>query len=440
MKRLALFALVTLVAADVDARDRRCRPNGSRTQDCDTGAFFEAFPASGAGTSGVCSTTAPTGAKGEAATVTRATSAMCQRTATGGMVSSGISTGDLTLLASGVARVEYDRSGVLGVRVESAVTSPTLRSQEINVAPWADSFSSVPTTAVLNGGGNTIVAPDGTTTAEDYTYGGAGWAASIAYSYRYQPAGCTASVANTGSCYFLSISGGTTADVTIQTAASWVTGNTTGLSTSTWTRAKASATSGAGGSNAFYAGIGQVIGATTRSTTRVGHWGCQCETGPNATSYVPTAGAGAVRNADVVSFPVTLSGGTFSAGISYDTPATLATGMTAFQVYLDANNSVTAALDGSNQLVCTFRIGGVDSTVTGAPLTAGAVNRVACTYSASSRSACVGGTCFSSGGALTMPTGAATFYGGTRSTTGNEANGILSRWCYEFADATRCVL
>lgn len=40
-------------------------------------ALFEAFPASGAGTSGACSTTPPTGAKGEALTFTRSTGAWC---------------------------------------------------------------------------------------------------------------------------------------------------------------------------------------------------------------------------------------------------------------------------------------------------------------------------------------------------------------------------
>lgn len=40
-------------------------------------AFFEAFPANGAGTNGACSTTPPTAAKGEALTFARASVAEC---------------------------------------------------------------------------------------------------------------------------------------------------------------------------------------------------------------------------------------------------------------------------------------------------------------------------------------------------------------------------
>lgn len=420
-----------LLAVSGEARDRRCHStrSGQRLQDSCAGyAFFEAFPASGAGTSGVCSTTAPTGAKGETATVTRATSAMCQSTAAGGMVSSGIANGDLALLSSGVARVEFDRNGVLGVRVEGQRTNVNIRSQEFDNAAWTLSSSAGKTGTRT---ANFATAPDGTATADRLEFPVTTGPAE--YSRIYSD---ITSAGGAGVCSVLVRGNGTSGTIPILTQGGATTANCNYVSTS-WTRCGVSGTFAA--SDHCYIGASGNAGLVSAQDIVV--WQADAQLGALTLSPIPTAGVSATRNADVISFPVTLSGGTFSAGISYDTPATLATGMTAFQVYVDANNSVTASVDASNKLVCTFRIGGSDSTVTSAgALTAGAVNRVACTYAASVRSACVGGACTTSAGALTMPTGAATFYGGTRSATGNEGNGIFSRWCYEFASDARCVL
>lgn len=92
-------------------------------------AFFEAFPANGRGTFGPCSTTPPTGAKGEVLTFTRATNATCTRTVTGARSTTGIANGDLVVLSSNQPRVSYGSDGVLGLLVEGSRTNSCLRSQ-----------------------------------------------------------------------------------------------------------------------------------------------------------------------------------------------------------------------------------------------------------------------------------------------------------------------
>lgn len=394
-------------------------------------AFFEFAPESGAGMPAVCSTTAPTGAKGEVLTFTRATTATCQATGAGGMVSSGIANGDLSTVASGVVRVEYNRNGVKGVRVESARTASDLRTQEIDNVAWTTGASGV---AVPTRTADFAVAPDGTTTAERVQIP---LTTAAQYSYVIQSGYGAASWVN--SLYVKGNSTPGTMHLLLGTSPNACV--LCSFVSSSWTRCSLAYSPTVGALIGFgndSANAACVSAGSAASALDVLVWGAPAETGGFATSYIATTSAAVTRNADVVSLPVTLSGTAFSAAISYDAPSALVSGATAFQIYVDANNSVTAALDGSSHVTCTFRIGGSDSTVTStATLTASAVNRVACTYGASGRSACVGGACTTTAGALTMPTGAATFYVGTRSATGNESNGVMSQGCYD-PSATRC--
>ena len=128
MRALLALVLLSAIASAETPRFRRftSRSSMGRTQRglqaVTSLAFFEAFPVGGAGTSGACSTTPPTGAKGEVLTFTRASTAMCTKTASGGLATTGISDSDLVLLSTNQPRVEYDANGVLGLLVESAST------------------------------------------------------------------------------------------------------------------------------------------------------------------------------------------------------------------------------------------------------------------------------------------------------------------------------
>ena len=391
--------------------------------------FFSAFTASGAGTFGACSTTPPTGSKGEALTFTRASSATCSKV---GLATTGIQPGDLVTLTTNQPRVEPDADGVLAVRVESQRTNNFTRSQEWGNAAWVkyrDGAAALPTVPASD----SAVAPDGTTTADTASIGATiGSQSSIIYQ-----GACATGAQCAVSAYVSGPSGSGTTDICAGTsgaacapcawtATSWTLCQRTGI--------VGTVTSAYVGNATFY------NGGTVRPAQDVYVWQGQAEVGATLiTSAIPTTSATVTRNADVVSFATTLSGSTFSAATNMTTPSALVANSTAFQVYVDANNSVTAYVDGSAKLVCNFRIGGVDNTVTSAAsVVASASNRVACQYGAAGRSACVGGTCTTTAGALTLFTGAATFYIGTRSATGNESNGIHSRLCYDPSDA-RCI-
>lgn len=364
----------------------------------------------------------------------RATTATCQATAAGGMVQSGIANGDLSTVSSGVMRVEYNRSGVKGIRTESATTSFVLRTDEPANAAWTKEGTGGIDLPSIDGGVDT--SPNGGSAYRVQFQATTG----VGLSDFYQ-AWTAASSGDPVTCSSMvrgrTVSG--TTDICLYDGVAWTCSACAFVSDS-WSVCSKTDTSTTGTTR--YCKLGNNSnqnGGTARSQFDTAVWCMQGTSTVMNTSCVNTTSATVTRNADVVSFPITLSGTQFSAAISYDAPSVLVSGATPFQVYVDANNSVTAALDSSSHVTCTFRIGGSNSTVTStATLTASAVNRVACTYGASGRSACVGGACTTTAGALTMSTGAATFYVGTRSTTGNESNGVMSQGCYDPLSA-RCI-
>lgn len=91
-------------------------------------AFFEAFPTSGAGTTSACSTTVPTGAKGETLTFTRASVAECY--SNDGQT--------LTQMASGVPRVSSGStlSSWLGIWADPSAINSALHGRDLSNAVW----------------------------------------------------------------------------------------------------------------------------------------------------------------------------------------------------------------------------------------------------------------------------------------------------------------
>jgi hypothetical protein len=332
---LALLGVSVLALAAPQGRvsshvreNRRTRPFSGAAY-----AAFEAFPLSGLGTFGPCSTTPPTDVRGEALSMAaRGTTKTCSKQ---GPATTGILPGDLVTLTSTQPAVEYWGS-LLTYHRESAATETVIQTETINNAAWIDSMTVVVAPA-LNGA-NTIVAPDNTTTAEDYTFPAVSGGS---YSFRAQANACPLGVAVTGSFFAAPISGGTTLDLNIQTgAASWAAGACT-IGAVGYTRCFFSATTGAANST-LYIGIGQVGVSVTRASARVAIWGANCTAGA-LNSYVPATTVAVTRNADAA-LTATLTvgiGPSFSLGASWAAASSLTPAATALQLGTIATDLAT---------------------------------------------------------------------------------------------------
>lgn len=309
MRTSALLALV-LVALPAEAQgrfDRFCSRSASGRSDrgfqCAAMAYFEAFPASGAGTTTACSTTAPTGAKGEALTFTRASSGTCTKTAAGGLATTGIADGDLVVLSTNVARVEYDSAGTLGLLVEAERTNSCLHSEEIDNAAWV---KRVANTVWANDAG----APDGTQTADAVFAAATG--ADVTGIYQTMiPVG-----ASSCSWYARSATpsdGGTAQpgiiDITTDNGAGTFACTTCSYVADSWSLCTRSLTVVGAGGSLMLGNDSRVAtcGNPARPSQDFLLWGVQCELGAYATSYIPTTTVAMARAAEVS----TVNGSTF---------------------------------------------------------------------------------------------------------------------------------
>lgn len=311
------------------------------------GAFFEAFGTNARGVAGVCSTTAPTGAKGEALTFTRGSTATCTKTATGGgLATTGIANGDLVVLSSNVARVEYDSAGTLGLLVEQSRTNSCLRSEQINDAAWIpqNSVSALPVITA-----DQAVAPDGATTADRVQIA----ACPSATNFSLVQSSGSVQTSTTGSLYVKGVSSGGTLGVALNSAGGPNGFTACAFTNTSWTRCVVSAT-GAAATTAIYFGCGNgVVGMTSTGAADVYVWGGDLENGAYATSYIPTTSAAVTRSADAAYFATSLSTAAgFSQAHSFTlespNPAEAFTG--AAGVYADALNRTQLSQSSTNAL------------------------------------------------------------------------------------------
>lgn len=261
-------------------------------------AYFEFAPLSGAGMGQECGTATVTGAKGEALTFTRASSAYC----TAGNQTTGITNGAMTLLTTNKPRVTTGGSGVKGLLVEGARTNSVLRSEEFDNAAWLLSGYGGPApTRTANYG----VAPDGTNTADRLQVSAA--SGPEQQLMIYQNAVCPVGT-STASVYLKGVSGSGAVDLVTYGPG---TCKACSFNSSTWTRCTFPTTVSG---SAAYIGIGNdtqaaFCGTPLKSAVDVLVWGAQCESGAYASSYIPTTSAAVARAVDVGSVALTAAPG-----------------------------------------------------------------------------------------------------------------------------------
>ena len=298
---MTLALLLSLVVTQGHPRfERFCsrsdQGRSSRGLPCG-GAFFEAFPVNGRGTTGVCSAVAPTGAKGETLTFTRASNGTCTKTATGGLTTTAIADGDLVVLSSNVVRQEYDAQGFIGALVEQAGTNIAVRSAEICNAAWVD--VGTPACATDQGPG-----PFGTTTMDSVTDNDG-----AAFEGRSQVIVSTSATQFTVACYVKWSSGAATSASITLTGTGSATGDCTGTksSLSTTTSSIVECTS-----PAAYAGTLTAVTVAIRVGTVASDQGtlliegCDVKaSAPYRTSHQPTTNIAVARAVETASFAPT---------------------------------------------------------------------------------------------------------------------------------------
>jgi hypothetical protein len=407
MKKLIVLLLISSVA--LAGRENRLREN-RRSRPFGGGlALLEAFTASGAGTTSACSTTAPTGSRGEALTFARAGSATCTKTSTSGYATTGIADGDLVTLGNNVARVEYTLGGELGLRREGSATNLLLRSDALTNAAWSD----VGTPGVADGATD----PFGGTTGDTITDNDG-----AAFEGRSQSITVSAGAAHILHCY---LKAGTSLKARL--SLDGTTGDVSTLSTTTWTRFSVSDASSSGTSIAVQVLVGNAAG----DTGSVIFGGCGAETGARMTSYIITAGSTVARVTDgVPTFPVAIAmGSTASVAISITTNYTPTTGTTLAMPPASGNPSILGRFNGGN-FGCYQMTAAGD--IAGGTWTTGS-NRWSCS---TARSTTLNGTT-GTGSASTITATISSIGVGSTGGFGESVDGIYSRWCVDTAE-TRC--
>jgi len=302
---LPLLLAGQLLLPDPPVRPRVFRSDGAMRVSrlgSDDYAFFEAFPASGAGTTTACSTTPPTGAKGEVLTFTRTGNATCTKTASGGLATSGIANGDLVVMSANQPRVEYDSAGTLGLLVESTRSNVLVRSQELDDAAWTSNETAGTVTVTANYG----TAPDGTVTADRLQVADCSTIGLYSARIQARSAGITTDVA---SVYLKGTSGSGSIGMMLGGAATYWAATCT-YNASTWTRCATPAGSIPAASQIWIGCINNAVSTPNPGNTGAADvlvWGVQDEAGAYATSYIPTTSAAVTRNVETASFQVAVS-------------------------------------------------------------------------------------------------------------------------------------
>ncbi|MDP2271248.1 MAG: hypothetical protein Q8K32_10990 [Archangium sp.] len=292
--RLAL--LLTLVSLTADARGRFERFCGRTAQGrsdrgflCDDGAFFEAFPASGAGTTTACSTTPPTGAKGEALVYSRAGNVTCV-TGTDALRATGLDDSSYVFLSANQIRVEANATGTLGIHGEDQADNIAVQS----ASPCNAAYSDVGTPSCVAA---QAAGPAGAATMAQFTDNdGAG------FEGRSQIIADTSQTIHTA---FAHVKAGTATSASITmvgtgNSAGDCTGTISGASLSASTTSIVSCTGAAYGAGLTAITITVRVGTVASDTGTLFVYGYDAKVNaPKRTSHVPTLGTAVTRSSDV---------------------------------------------------------------------------------------------------------------------------------------------
>ncbi len=254
-------------------------------------AFFEAF--NGMGTTTACSSSPPTGARGEVLSYSGTGAKTCTKGANG-LRATAITDGDLVSLTT-LPRVELDADGVAGLLVESSGVTLNLRARTQCNAAWSD----VGTPSCV---ADQAPGPWGTTTMAQFTDNDA-----VAKEGRSQAFATTSATQFTAFCY---VKAGTATSATIILAGTGsatgdCTATKTGLSTTTSDIIECTSSAAfAGTLTAVTASI--LVGSVVGTTGTLFVEGCDVKaSAPYRTSLNETVAAQVTRAAEIPYFSVT---------------------------------------------------------------------------------------------------------------------------------------
>lgn len=295
---LALVVLLLAVSADTAGFGRggglTCPKGyigGGLTPCTPVRAYFEFAPPDGAGMDGFCACATVTGAKGEAINYTRASVGSCLKSTT-----AAVASGDMVICAAGKPRVMPGPDGLAALLVEPTRTNVVPRSSEIDDAAFGDFTANGAGVPVLNAA-NAATAPDGTVTADDYTFDatgaiqGSGRAISVLTATNYS-----------AQLWVRGYSGAGSMDLCLQLDATpTATCSTCTFVSTAWTQCRVEKALSLAGGQVYLGNLSYFNGGTTRPINRVYVWGLDAQVGNHGTSYIPTAGAPVARVGDAVS-------------------------------------------------------------------------------------------------------------------------------------------
>lgn len=329
---------------------------------------------------------APTGARGEALSETRASVQFCES-----------SDGTGSLLPNN--RLCVTRGGTTAA--QGSFVQSLLQTEALGNAAWADVATPTITSDSTVSAGGTLTAD----TIDDHN--------AAAFEGRSQSVTVTAAAAYTMSCY---AKAGTLAKIRL--SLDGTTGDTTTLSSSSWTRVSVTDVSTSGVSVSA-----QVLAGTATTDTGTIHvWGCNVTPGSSLRPYIPATSAAVTTAAEVPYFTLTNAPALNSIEVTVDTPASF-TGKTILTATKDASNFVQLYVP-TGKLGCFYYVGAVGyegQSAGSIPANALGV-RLSCSYDGTNVIACVNGTCTSTAKTFTNIVGMTKLYVGSYSSTGFEFN------------------